>query len=140
MSKKIWKDTVDPHDFDAAENYLCLLTEPHRAKEFRDKLERCTHKIWVHPLGEDTRTETPPVYFKAKDILRASGLKALPRTNTHVAADLKKIHNGVLLSPILLLRDSNIGHALIIPDGYHRVCASYLTDENLEIPCYIASF
>jgi hypothetical protein len=27
---------------------------------------------------------------------------------------------------------------LQIADGYHRVCASYLTDENTDIPCRLA--
>jgi hypothetical protein len=27
--------------------------------------------------------------------------------------------------------------ALTIADGYHRICASYLIDENADIPCRI---
>jgi hypothetical protein len=29
---------------------------------------------------------------------------------------------------------------LQIADGYHRVCASYLTDENTNIPCHLVSW
>jgi hypothetical protein len=30
--------------------------------------------------------------------------------------------------------------ALEIADGYHRVCASYVTDENTDIPCRLVSW
>jgi hypothetical protein len=53
-----------------------------------------------------------------------------------VAKDLRKIGKGVELSPILLVRgDLLSGRALLIADGYHRVCASYHTDEDAEVPC-----
>jgi len=39
---------------------------------------------------------------------------------------------------VLLVRgDLALGLALQIADGYHRVCASYHTDENTDIPCRI---
>jgi hypothetical protein len=116
-----WQDKPDEHDYDAAESYLSLLMpSPHASILRRDLKQR--GKI---------------VQFKAKDILRASGLDLLARTNKHVAADLKKIAAGEELSPILLLR-GNIGHTpLEIADGYHRVCASYWVDENTDIPCMI---
>ena len=42
---------------------------------------------------------------------------------------------GNALSPILLVRgDFATGVPLQIADGYHRVCASYHTDENTDIP------
>ena len=69
------------------------------------------------------------------DILRAAQLSLLPVENPHVAADLTKIGKGVALSPILLVRgDIVAGVPLQIADGYHRVCASYHTDENTDIP------
>jgi hypothetical protein len=44
------------------------------------------------------------------------------------------------LSPILAVRgDLMTGVQLQIADGYHRVCASYYTDENTDIPVVIAS-
>ena len=56
-------------------------------------------------------------------------------------ADLAKIGAGKRLSPILLVRgDAARGAALQIADGYHRVCASYLTDENTDIPCRLVSW
>jgi hypothetical protein len=57
-----------------------------------------------------------------------------------VAADLRKIEDGTPLSPILLVRgDLEAGTALEVADGYHRVCASYHTDENTQIPCRLTS-
>ena len=81
------------------------------------------------------------MYRKAKDILRAAELALLPTTNPHVKADLDKIHAAKRLSPILLVRGDAIGGApLQIADGYHRVCASYVTDENTDIPCRLVSW
>ena len=78
---------------------------------------------------------------KAKDILRAAGLQLLPETKAHVRSDLVKISDAEKLSPILLVRGSAVGgYPLQIADGYHRVCASYLTDENTSIPCYLVSW
>ena len=81
------------------------------------------------------------MYRKAKDILRAAQLALLPETNAHVRADLGKISNGKRLSPILLVRGDTLKSVkLQIADGYHRVCASYLTDENTPIPCRLVSW
>ena len=78
-------------------------------------------------------------FKKAKDILRAAQLSLLPVDNPHVAADLTKIKKGQPLSPILLVRgDFVTGVPLQIADGYHRVCASYHTDENTNIPVVLA--
>jgi hypothetical protein len=74
-------------------------------------------------------------HYKAKDILRASGLALLPEDNKHVASDLNKVESGKKLSPVLLVR----GEPLQIADGYHRVCASYHIDENADIPCRIVN-
>jgi hypothetical protein len=85
--------------------------------------------------------KSKPVYRKAKDILRAAQLSLLPETNAHVKADLRKISDGKRLSPILLVRGNAVTAVrLEIADGYHRVCASYLTDENTAIPCRLVSW
>jgi hypothetical protein len=76
--------------------------------------------------------------YKAKDILRASGLASLGRKNVHVRADLDRIAREEKLSPVLLVRDVT-RHVLIIADGFHRVCASRLVDENAVIPCRIVT-
>jgi hypothetical protein len=72
-------------------------------------------------------------------VLRASGLPLLPKDNEHVARDLGKVDRGERLSPVLLIRgDLAAGRPLVIADGYHRICASYHLDENVDIPCRIA--
>jgi hypothetical protein len=117
MSTELWKDEPDDHDYPAAESYLSLLMYPEAAKKLVDAL----------------RAVKQVSHYKAKDMLRASGLRLLPMDNKHVAADLAKVHSGKKLSPVLLVR----GEPLQIADGYHRVCASYHLDENTDIPCRI---
>jgi hypothetical protein len=119
-----WLDEPAAHDYDAAANYLTMVAEPERVDKTVAALR-------------DAKT----VYRKAKDILRAARLTLLPETNAHVKADIAKIGVGKPLSPILLVRGAAIGSMpLEIADGYHRVCASYLTDENTEIPCRLVSW
>ena len=119
-----WLDEPEAHDFDAAADYLSLVGDP----DVVAKTVAALHG-------------TEPAYRKAKDILRAARLDLLPTTNMHVKADLDKIHAGKRLSPILLVRgDATRGARLEIADGYHRVCASYVTDENTAIPCRLVSW
>lgn len=123
MASVKWLERPEAHDFPAAADYLALLAEPGIADQLAEKLKAGTvsHK-------------------KAKDILRAARLRLLPDDNPHVAADLAKIKKGQALSPILLVRgDFATGAPLQIADGYHRVCASYHTDENTDIPVVIVS-
>lgn len=117
-----WLDDPEDHDYDAAADYLSMLAE------------EATVTATVHALES-----TEPVYRKAKDILRAARLKLLPVDNPHVKSDLAKIDAGKKLSPILLVRGS-AADPLQIADGYHRVCASFLTDENTAIPCRLVSW
>jgi hypothetical protein len=122
MASVKWLEKPEAHDFPAAADYLALLADPDTANRLAEKLKAgiVTHK-------------------KAKDILRAAQLSLLPVDNPHVAADLSKIKKGQSLSPILLVRgDFTKGVPLQIADGYHRVCASYHTDENTDIPVIIA--
>lgn len=114
-----WKTVPDLHDFPAAASYLSLLLPDATANELADRLRTAASASW-----------------KAKDLLRASGLALLAETNVHVAGDLEKVARGDQLSPVLLVRGSAIdGRALIVADGYHRVCASYSLDEDADIPC-----
>ena len=76
--------------------------------------------------------ESPTIYKKAKDILRASNLPMLPKSNIHVRENLSKAKKGKKMSPILLVRSSP---HLIIADGYHRICAIYYLSEDQEVPC-----
>ena len=115
-----WLSEPEDHDYPAAESYLCLLYDEARAKQHVETLRR-----------------VPVSTFKAKDILRASGLSLLGISNTHVAKDQHRIRSGHALSPLLLLRDATHGK-VIIADGYHRLCAVYSYDEDAVIPCKIA--
>ena len=123
MATVKWLEKPEAHDFPAAADYLALIADPPTVKKVTKQLRAGT-----------------VVYKKAKDILRAAQLSLLPTDNPHVAADLAKIKAGDPLSPILAVRgDLMTGVQLQIADGYHRVCASYYTDENTDIPVVIAS-
>ncbi|WP_445167417.1 hypothetical protein ACTXG7_27045 [Mycolicibacterium sp. Dal123E01] len=117
-----WFDEPEDHDYEAAADYLSMLAED------------------ASVAATVTAMKTAkPVYRKAKDILRAARLTLLPPDNPHVRADIEKIGKGKKMSPILLVRGS-AADALQIADGYHRVCASYLTDEDTAIPCRLVSW
>jgi len=119
-----WLNEPEDHGYDAAADYLSMLGEAAVVEKTVAALRKAK-----------------PVYRKAKDILRAAQLSLLPETNAHVKADLRKISDGKRLSPILLVRGNAVTAVkLEIADGYHRVCASYLTDENTAIPCRLVSW
>ena len=122
MTAKVhWKMEPEDHDFPAAADYLSLVIPESTAATVVDALRRA-------------QTD----HRKAKDLLRASALPLLPSDNPHVADDLKKVHAGKLLSPVLLVRgEIATGVPLTVADGYHRICASYHLDENADIPCRI---
>jgi hypothetical protein len=122
MPRVRWLEKPEAHDFPAAADYLALLADAPAVKELTERLRAGS-----------------VVHKKAKDILRAARLRLLPEDNPHVASDLAKIKKGEPLSPILLVRgDLVAGVPLQIADGYHRVCASYHTDENADIPVVLA--
>jgi hypothetical protein len=115
MKKYIYLKEPQTHDFPAAKDYLELLYDEKKCIEVVRKLK-------------DAKT----ISKKAKDIFRASSLPLLSKKNIFVNENLQKIKKGIKLSPILLTRGDS---KLIIADGYHRMCASYYYNENLEIPC-----
>ena len=120
MAKKIkWLDEPEDHNYPAAESYLSLLFSKGPVTAMVNNLRKA-----------------PIVSFKSKDIFRASKLSLLGISNTHMRRDKKKIKKGKKLSPILLIRDKNGG--LIVADGYHRLCAVYYFNEDVEIPCKIS--
>jgi hypothetical protein len=121
MGAVLWSAEPDEHDYPAAADYLALLATSQQVSELVAAFKTA-----------------PLVHKKAKDLLRASRLALLPTDNPHVRADLEKIKKGKSLSPVLVVRgDLNSGVPLQIADGYHRVCASYHTDENTDIPVKI---
>lgn len=122
-SERIWKNSPEAHDYPAAHDYLSLVLEEPLVRKVVAALRRA-----------------PTVEFKAKDLLRASQLPLLPRENSHVAVDLKKIKKGKALSPVLLVRgNAATGAPMTVADGYHRICASWFRDENIPIACRIVS-
>jgi hypothetical protein len=117
----VWKDQPDAHDYPAAASYLSLVAEPELVTTVVAALQ-----------------SAPLAHFKAKDILRSSGLALLPADDQHVAADIAKVTAGKGLSPVLLVRGAlTRGFPLQIADGYHRICAGYHLGENNDIPCRI---
>lgn len=122
MAKKAliqWLKKPETHDYPAAATYLSLLYPATVVKKLVANLQK-----------------TPVSHFKAKDIFRASSLSLLWVSNWHVKKDMKKINDGIKLSPLLLVRSGETGK-LIIADGYHRLCAVYKFDEDAIIPCKI---
>lgn len=112
-----WLDHPESHDYPAAASYLSLVTDGATVAATVEAFQAAT-----------------TLHFKAKDILRAARLPLLAETNPHVRSDLAKVRGGEPLSPVLVVRgDASSGHAAQIADGYHRVCASYLTDENTDV-------
>ena len=117
-----WLREPEEQDYLAAAKYLALLADDSAVRAAVQSLR-----------------EAPVTHQEAKDILRASGLALLPRDNPHVASDLAKIADARKLSPVLLFAgDLLTGIPAQIADGYHRVCASYYTDENTDIPIKLA--
>ena len=119
MAKEHWQQAPEEHDFPAAADYLSLVFPEGLAASIVEELR-----------------SAPTVTRKAKDLLRASRLGLLPEDDAHVAKDLKKVADGRLLSPVLLVRGrAALGTPLTVADGYHRICASYHLDEDADIPC-----
>lgn len=113
-----WLLQPEDQDYPAAAAYLSLLVSD-------DAVASIVESLMVASIQ----------HRKAKDILRAARLVLLPEDNAHVASDLKKIKEGKKLSPILMVKgDLARGIPSQVADGYHRVCASYYTDENTDIP------
>lgn len=117
-----WKVDPDEADYLAAAVYLSLL--------FPEAVSGAV----VEGLRNAETTA-----HKATDLMRASGLPLLSSGDPQVAKELKKISGSKLLSPVLLVRgQARIGGALIVADGYHRICASYHLDVDASIPCRLA--
>ena len=114
-----WLDECEEQDYPAAQSFLGLLTKFEDAEKIVNELKTATISK-----------------FKAKDILRASGLKPLEDTNAHVVKDYKKITKGEKISPLLLARDTLNGK-VIVADGYHRLCAVHAYNEDEWIFCKI---
>ena len=117
----LWQQVPQEHDYPAAESYLSMLAGRKTVRRLINALRKA-----------------PVTHLKAKDILRAARLGLLPLDNDHVAADLAAVKAGQPLSPCLMIRgDLTADVPAQIADGYHRVCASYYTYEDTDIPVKI---
>ena len=116
-----WSSRPVPKDFEAALSFLSLVYPSVRAAKLVRALRRATR-----------------VTHAAKDLLRASGLPLLAPEEAHVAADLKRIRKSKPLSPVLLVQgDLSRARALLVADGYHRICAVCYYDEDAPITCVL---
>jgi len=122
MADPKWLSEPEEKDYAAAHSYLSLL-------------------LGADPLLEAVALlrNAPEGRWRAKDILRAACLPLLKgKQSGEVAEKLKHIANGTPISPILLIHDGR--GRLEIADGYHRVCAAYLIDEDTQVPARLALF
>ena len=117
MPNERWKSEPEEQDYPAARSYLSLLVSPAEARRYA-KLLAAEERLW---------------HYKAKDLLRASGLALLPADDHELEKDLAKVRDNVKLSPVLLVR----GEPLWVADGDHRICASYHIDEDALVACRI---
>ena len=119
---RLWKKKPESKDYDAARSFLSLIYPGDGARKLVNAMRRAN-----------------PVEHVAKDLLRASGLPLLPRGEVHVEEDLRKLHAGESLAPVLLVQgDSSHQRALVVADGYHRICAICYFDEDAPVRCRIA--
>jgi len=118
-----WQLKPKSEDYEGAHKYMSLLySDPEAAKLLRALRE--------------SKTST----YLAKDLLRASGLPLRPRDEPHVDVDLKRIHKGKSLAPVLLIRGAMIhGISLTVADGYHRICAVCYYDASAPVRCRMVS-
>lgn len=117
-----WAAEPQAHDYPAAAAFLALTADPSTVADLVKRLRA-----------------TPTVTHAAKDILRAARLPLLPPEDPSVAKDLKQVRKSKVLSPVLLVRGSlTNGLPLVIADGYHRVCAAYHLNEDVQVPCRLA--
>jgi hypothetical protein len=113
-----WAQDVDKDNYPAAESYLSLIFKKENAAQFVRELRRA-----------------PIVQFEAKDVLRASRLP-IDRSSDRLSEEKRKVLKGEKLSPILLVRDERTG-TVIIADGFHRLCVTYIFTEDAKVPAKI---
>jgi hypothetical protein len=112
-----WDARPVSDDFVAALNYLSL--------QYRN--------VTARSLVKKARS-TPVSEHIAKDVLRACNLPLLPTDERHVAENLRRIHKGKTLSPVILIQgDLTRGRPFVIADGYHRMCAACHANEDAPV-------
>jgi hypothetical protein len=125
MSKKIkWKSGAKAKDYEGVRDFLTLLCSEGEADKLIADLMKAV-----------------PIERAGKDLLRAAALPLLSEDDPHVTKDLKDIRKGKSLPPVLIVRgELKKSRYLVIADGYHRVCASYIVDESSPISCRLVEF
>jgi hypothetical protein len=119
-----WKNEPETEDYEGGKNLLTLICSDAEALQLIEHLQK-----------SDT------IERASKDLLRAADLPLLDQSDPHVREDLKRIHKGTPLPPVLLVcGEMKKGNPLIIVDGYHRICAVYSCDESASIPCRMATW
>jgi len=117
--KIVWKKKSDAEDYEGARNFLSLVFPQAKVEQLMRGLQKAEI-----------------VERAAKDLLRAGNLPLLPSDDPHVDQDLKRIHKGKALQPVMSVRgDMSKGVPLIVADGYHRICAIFYYDESAAIQC-----
>lgn len=116
--QEYWLAQPEESDYEAAAQYLTLVLADDRSRAVAAR------------LGDGS-----VLRHRANDLLRASALPLLPPDDPEVVKDLKKVRKGKKLSPVLLVRGGLGERALVVADGYHRICASYHLNEDSTIPC-----
>lgn len=114
MTKPIWAAVPTGDDVADATWYLTLLG------------------VLTHDVDPHQRV------YPAKDLLRAARLAPLPKDNTGVRKWSARIHDGAEIPPVLVLAGT-LDRPLILAEGYHRVCAAYLRDEQTPVACHFLS-
>lgn len=117
----IWKDAPEEKHYQASKDFLSLIYPTTQVSAVVTRLRANAIR-----------------HFKAKDIIRASGLTPLLASNANVQKNLRKIGGNIALTPVLLVQDS-VNGKVIIADGYHRTSAVYIYDEDCEIACKITN-
>lgn len=114
-----WTDDASEDDYQAAEQFLSLINTIANASKAVAALKTA-----------------PVMKHKAADLIRASQVKLPKSGDRPCKLELKKIHKGEGLCPILLVRDSGL-KKVIIADGFHRICAAYRIDPDVILHCKI---
>jgi hypothetical protein len=123
VTKANWLQKADRDDCLCAAEFLCLLADDADAKA-------------MVKAFKNAKTQKK----KTRDILRASGLPLLSGDDANVRVHMTQLRDGDTLSPVLLVRgDLRVGAPLTIADGYHRVCAAHLMDDDAEVCCKVVS-
>lgn len=99
-----------------------------------DDLADAAHFLTL--LGGSVSGHAPSaVYYPAKDLLRAAGVSTpLPRDSAGVKKYLDRYRRGTEINPCLIIPGDVIAAIpLLIPEGFHRVCAAYHLAEDTPV-------